>query len=46
MTERIRRQNWIFNYDPAKIQKPLKERILDTIESHAVGESVNIKIIL
>jgi len=48
MTERIRRQNWIFNYDPAKIQKPLKERILDTIESQCgwrIGEYKNYIII-
>jgi glycosyltransferase involved in cell wall biosynthesis len=44
MTERIRRQNWIFNYNPEKVKQPLKEKILDTIESQygwRIGEYKN-----
>jgi hypothetical protein len=44
MTERVRRQNWTFTYNPLKAQQPLKEKILDIIESQSgwrIGEYKN-----
>ena len=44
MTERIRNENWNFKYDPTKVQQPLKEKLLDTIESQygwRIGEYKN-----
>ncbi|MGD1044671.1 MAG: glycosyltransferase family 2 protein [Bacteroidota bacterium] len=44
MTERIRNQNWHFKYDPSNVQQPLKEKILDGIESRCgwrIGEYKN-----
>jgi hypothetical protein len=48
MMERIRRQNWLFKYDPLKVQQPIKEKFLDAIESHCgwrIGEYKNYTII-
>jgi hypothetical protein len=33
MMERIRKQDWQINYNPMKVQQPLKEKILEGIES-------------
>jgi len=33
MTERIGKQNWIFNYNPLEVRQTLKEKILNAIES-------------
>ena len=44
MTERIRNENWNFKYDPTKVQQPLKEKLLDAIESQCgwrIGEYKN-----
>jgi len=44
MQERIRKQNWIFNYNPMKVKQPLKEIILDAVESRCgwrIGEYKN-----
>jgi glycosyltransferase involved in cell wall biosynthesis len=44
MMERIRKQNWNFNYNPTKVSQPLKEKILDAIESRCgwrIGEYKN-----
>ena len=44
MAERIQKQNWVFTYDPAEIKQPLKERMLDAIESTCgwrIGEYKN-----
>ncbi len=44
MTERIRSQNWNFKYDPLKVHQPLKEIILDAVESQCgwrIGEYRN-----
>lgn len=44
MKKRIRKQNWIFNYNPMKVKQPLKEKILDNIESQCgwrIGEYKN-----
>ena len=48
MTERIRQQNWVFNYNPLKVRQPFKEKILDAIESQCgwrIGEYKNYSII-
>jgi hypothetical protein len=48
MTERIRKQNWLFNYNSLKVQQPIKEKILDMIESKCnwrIGEYKNYIII-
>jgi glycosyltransferase involved in cell wall biosynthesis len=48
MQERIRKQNWIFNYDPMNVKQPLKENILDAVESRCgwrIGEYKNYIII-
>ena len=48
MAERIRRQSWVFNYNPLIFQLPLKEKFLDTIESKfgwRIGEYKNYIII-
>jgi hypothetical protein len=48
MTERVRQQPWIFTYDPMKIKRPLKEWILESIESTSgwrIGEYKNYIII-
>jgi glycosyltransferase involved in cell wall biosynthesis len=44
MKERVRRQNWVFNYIPEKVKQPLTEKILDTIETQCgwrIGEYKN-----
>jgi hypothetical protein len=44
MTERVRGQDWIFTYNPLNAQQPLKEKILDIIESQSgwrIGEYKN-----
>jgi glycosyltransferase involved in cell wall biosynthesis len=44
MTERIRSHNWNFKYDPLKVHQPLKEIILDAVESQCgwrIGEYRN-----
>ena len=44
MAERIRGQNWLFKYDPLKVRQPLKEKVLDAIESRCgwrIGEYKN-----
>ena len=48
MKERIKRQSWKFTYNPLKVQQPLKEKILDAIESQCgwrIGEYKNYIII-
>ena len=48
MAERIRNQNWLFKYNPLKVQQSLKEKILDAIESQCgwrIGEYKNYIII-
>jgi hypothetical protein len=48
MKERIQGQSWIFTYDPFKVQQPIKEKILDAIESQfgwRIGEYKNYTII-
>ena len=48
MAERILRQNWLFKYNPLKIQQSMKEKILDGIESRCgwrIGEYKNYFII-
>ena len=44
MMERIRKQDWQINYNPMKVQRPLKEKILEAVESHCgwrIGEYKN-----
>jgi glycosyltransferase involved in cell wall biosynthesis len=48
MNNRVDLQNWIYNYDPAKVQQSLKEKILDTIEAKCgwrIGEYKNYELI-
>lgn len=48
MTERIAAQDWKFQLDPVRIIVPLKERVLDWIESqtgHRIGEYKNYTLI-
>jgi hypothetical protein len=48
MKKRVSNQNWNFTYNPLKVQQPLKEKILDAIESHCswrIGEYKNYIII-
>jgi glycosyltransferase involved in cell wall biosynthesis len=48
MAERILKQNWLFKYNPLKIQQSMKEKILDGIESRCgwrLGEYKNYIII-
>jgi glycosyltransferase involved in cell wall biosynthesis len=44
MTDRIRNQGWTFNYNPVNVRQPLKEKILDAVESQCgwrIGEYKN-----
>jgi hypothetical protein len=44
MMERIRKQHWIFHYNPMKTNQPLREKILDAVESRCgwrIGEYKN-----
>jgi len=48
MAERILKQNWSFQYNPWSVQQPLKEKILDAVESRCgwrIGEYKNYIII-
>lgn len=48
MKDRIRRQDWQFNYDPAKVSVPLRHRILDWVERATgvrIGEYRNYEIL-
>ena len=48
MTERILKQNWLFKYNPLKIEQSMKEKILGGIESRCgwrIGEYKNYIII-
>jgi hypothetical protein len=44
MADRVQKQNWSFQYDPLKVQQPLKEIILDAVEKRCgwrIGEYKN-----
>ncbi|MBI5464955.1 MAG: glycosyltransferase family 2 protein [Ignavibacteriales bacterium] len=48
MSERMRRMNWSYTYDPQRVQRPLREKMLDTIEDWTgwrIGEYKNYKLI-
>ncbi len=48
MDERIRRQDWRFEYDPRRVRLPLKNRILDAVEDATgfrIGEYKNYNVI-
>ena len=48
MARRINGQQWNFHYDPEKVQRPLKERVLDWFEDKTglrIGEYKNYKLL-
>jgi glycosyltransferase involved in cell wall biosynthesis len=48
MSERIKRMDWVFDYDPHRVRIPLKNRLLDAVEDvtgFRLGEYTNYKII-
>jgi glycosyltransferase involved in cell wall biosynthesis len=48
MSERVHKQNWHFHYEQNKVQQPLKEKLLDSIEEKCgwrIGEYKNYVII-
>ncbi|MCU0452077.1 MAG: glycosyltransferase family 2 protein [Bacteroidetes bacterium] len=48
MAERIRKRDWVFDYDPKRARSSMKNRLLDSIEDatgHRIGEYKNYNII-
>jgi glycosyltransferase involved in cell wall biosynthesis len=48
MAERVRKEDWKFEYDPSRVERPLKERVLDWVEERTgwrVGEYRNYELL-